>query len=58
MSLQSLVTRDFETRMQQVSTDAESAKQVKVQLEAERASLQNKCDKLQGELIDYQARCS
>ena len=42
--------------MQQVSTDAEAVNKAKTHIETEKASLQDKCDRLQGEVIDYQAR--
>ena len=48
--------RELESRLQQVSGDMESLNQAKVQLESDKAQLQERCDRLQGELIDYQAR--
>ena len=50
------MTRTLETRIQQVSRDAESVKEAKAQLENEKKGLQEKCERLHADVIDFQAR--
>ena len=50
------MTRTLETRIQQVSRDGESVKEAKAQLESEKKGLQEKCERLHADVIDFQAR--
>ena len=50
------MTRTLESRIQQVSCDAENVKEAKAHVENEKRSLQEKCERLHTEVIDFQAR--
>lgn len=54
--MQSSVIKELEGRLLQLSQDTETLGKIRSQLEQEKSVLTEKCDKLQGELIDFQAR--
>ena len=48
--------RELESRVHQLSEDAETLTKIRSELEREKVQLTEKCDRLEGELMDYKAR--
>ena len=54
--LQSSVIHELEARVSQLSEDADNLTRIRAELERDKAALTDKCDKLEGEVMDYRAR--